>query len=84
MAIHIRLTRRGAKKAPQYRIVVADQRARRDGNFLENVGTYNPADGTGGLLVNKARIEFWQSKGAQLSHTVETLIKKAASEAAKA
>ncbi len=85
MAIHIRLTRRGAKKAPHYRIVVADQRCRRDGSFLEKIGIYNPADDTGGLVVDKLRLEFWQGRGAQLSHTVETLLKKQASaDAAKA
>lgn len=75
----IRLARGGAKKRPFYNIVVADSRNRRDGRFIERVGFYNPvASGAAeGLRVEFARVEHWASKGAQLSPTVERLIKQA-------
>lgn len=76
MAVHIRMTRRGGKKFPQYRIVVTDQRARRDGGCIESIGTYNPADAANTLVLDRARLEHWRSKGAQLSHTLEGLLKK--------
>jgi small subunit ribosomal protein S16 len=76
MAVHIRLTRQGAKKHPHYRIVVTDHRSRRDGNFLEFIGTYNPSDSSGAFVVKRDRLEYWTSKGAQLSATVAQLLKK--------
>lgn len=76
MAVHIRLTRRGAKKHPHYRIVVTDHRSRRDGCFLELIGTYDPSDSSGAFVVNRERLDYWTSKGAQLSHTVGTLLKR--------
>ena len=78
MAVHIRLTRRGAKKAPHYRIIVTDHRSRRDGSFLETIGCYDPSDSTGAFVVKKERLDYWVSKGAQMSHTVLTLLKKQA------
>jgi len=77
MAVHIRLTRHGTKKKPFYRIVVADQRARRDGRFIEKLGTYNPLDASGAIQLDRVRLEYWKSHGAQLSHTVDRLIKTA-------
>lgn len=77
MAVHIRLTRHGTKKKPFYRIIVADQRARRDGRFIEKLGTYNPLDASGAIQLDRARLEYWKSHGAQLSHTVDRLIKTA-------
>lgn len=77
MAVHIRLTRHGTKKKPYYRIIVADQRSRRDGRFIEKLGTYNPLDASGVIQLDQARLEYWKSNGAQLSHTVDRLIKTA-------
>jgi len=77
MAVHIRLTRHGAKKNPYYRIIVADQRSRRDGRFIEKIGTFNPLDASGSVNINRARLEYWTSKGALLSHTVDRILKNA-------
>lgn len=77
MAVHIRLTRQGTKKKPFYRIIVADQRCRRDGRFIEKIGTYNPLDASGAIQLDRARLEYWKSHGAKLSHTVDRLIKTA-------
>ena len=74
----IRLARGGAKKRPFYKLVVADSRNARDGRFIERVGFYDPkaAEGVEGLRVDLDRINFWQSKGAQLSSTVARLVKQ--------
>ena len=76
----IRLSRGGAKKRPFYNVVVTDSRRRRDGNFIERVGFYNPTapEGTESLRINNERIAYWQGVGAQLSDTVAKLIKNAA------
>ncbi|MBX3639585.1 MAG: 30S ribosomal protein S16 [Nitrosomonas sp.] len=74
----IRLARGGAKKRPFYNMVVANSRNARDGRFIERVGFYNPR-ATGGevkLRVHMDRVNYWQSKGAQLSETVNRLIKQ--------
>ncbi len=76
MAVHIRMTRRGSKKFPHYRIVVTDHRARRDGGSIETIGTYDPADAGNALTVNRPRLAYWQGQGAQLSATLATLLKK--------
>ena len=74
--VKIRLRRVGAKKAPYYRIVVADSRSPRDGRFIEEVGTYDPmADGEK-LKVNMERVQYWVSTGAQPTDTVRGLLKK--------
>ena len=75
----IRLARGGAKKRPFYNIVVADSRERRDGRFIERVGFYNPvASGQAeGLRVAFDRVEYWAGVGAQLSPTVDRLVKQA-------
>jgi small subunit ribosomal protein S16 len=75
----IRLARGGAKKRPFYNIVVADSRVRRDGRFIERVGFYNPvaAGAEQPLRVAFDRIEHWTGHGAQLSPTVERLVKQA-------
>ena len=75
MAVHIRLARHGSKKRPFYRVVVTDQRNSRDGRFIENVGTFDPAIQNSGFNVDSARIEYWQGKGAQTSDTVARLLK---------
>jgi len=74
--VKIRLRRMGAKKAPYYRIVVADSRAPRDGRFIEEIGTYNPDAEGAKLKVNMDRVQYWISNGAQPTDTVRGLIKK--------
>jgi small subunit ribosomal protein S16 len=76
MAVHIRLSRHGTKKAPFYRIVVADHRSRRDGRFIENIGTFNPISEPNALTLDRARLSYWQSKGAQASLTLTGLLKR--------
>jgi small subunit ribosomal protein S16 len=83
MAVHIRLSRHGTKKLPFYRIVVTDHRSRRDGRFIENIGTFSPA-GAGALTLDKDRFSYWTSQGAQPSHTLERLLKKQPAPAAPA
>jgi small subunit ribosomal protein S16 len=75
----IRLARGGAKKRPFFNIVATDSRNRRDGRFIERVGFYNPvASGAEtGLSINVERLAYWQQNGAQLSPTVERLVKQA-------
>ncbi len=79
MAVHIRLSRSGRKKLPVYRIVVADSRCRRDGRFIEILGTYAPKQKEGhDLKINLEKIDSWIAKGAVPSDTVARLIKKSA------
>lgn len=73
MAVHIRLARFGTNKAPFYRIVVTDHRSPRDGRFIEAIGTFDPK---GPFSVDRTRLEFWQQRGAQASHTLTQLLKK--------
>jgi small subunit ribosomal protein S16 len=72
----IRLSRGGAKARPFYNIVVADKRTRRDGNFIERLGFYNPIaiEGEEGLRIAQDRLTYWKSVGAQASPTVERLV----------
>ncbi|MEN2985650.1 MAG: 30S ribosomal protein S16 [Thermodesulfovibrionaceae bacterium] len=72
--VRIRLMRMGAKKKPFYRVVVADSKARRDGPFIEIVGTYNPKKDPAEIKLNMERINYWISKGAQPTDTVKKLI----------
>src|SRR5690348_7176663 len=76
MAVHIRLSRVGAKKAPLYRVVVTVQRSPREGRFIEKIGTYNPGANPGALVVNRERLDYWRGHGAQPSHTLERLLKR--------
>jgi small subunit ribosomal protein S16 len=76
MSVTIRLSRHGAKKKPFYRIVVSDRRFPRDGRYIEQVGTYDPSAVSGGLKVNREKIDRWIKNGAQPSQTVSELIKK--------
>lgn len=82
--LKIRLARGGAKKAPFYRIVVTDSRNARDGRFIEKLGFFNPlARGQEERLrLNVAKVKDWQTKGAQLSTRVSTLLKEAEKAAA--
>ena len=76
MAVHIRLARSGAKKAPFYRLVVTDQRSPRGGRFLEQIGTYNPSDNAS-LVIDSERYGYWTGVGAKPSDTVAGLVKAA-------
>ena len=76
MAVTIRLTRRGKKKKPFYRVVVADERARRDGRIIESIGTYDPLSDPKKLSVKKDRFEYWTKTGARPSETVSRLMKE--------
>ncbi len=75
--VKIRLRRMGAKKAPYYRIVVADSRSPRDGRFIEEIGTYDPLSETNTLRVDMERAKYWIANGAQPTDTVRGLLKKA-------
>ncbi len=76
MAVKIRLRRMGAKKAPFYRVVVADSRYPRDGRFIEEVGTYNPMTDPAEVKVNAEAVKKWIGNGAQPTDTVKALLKK--------
>lgn len=80
----IRLMRTGAKKRPSYRIVVKEKQSKRDGAYLENLGTYNPTREPAEINIKSERIQYWISKGAQPSDTVLRLIKQAAKNQAEA
>ncbi len=77
MAVRMRLKRMGAKKAPFYRIVVADSRSPRDGRFIEQVGYYDPTKNPIDLKINEEIANKWLSNGAQPSDTVKRLLKQA-------
>ena len=74
--LKIRLRRMGAKKAPFYRIVVADSRAPRDGAFVEEIGYYNPTSEPAELNVDNEKAAQWVKNGAQPTETVRSLLKK--------
>ena len=76
MAVKIRLRRMGAKKAPFYRIVVADGRYPRDGRFIEEIGYYDPMTQPAEIKVNNDRAKYWLGVGAQPTDTVRILLKK--------
>jgi len=76
MAVHIRLSRAGAKKRPFYRLVVTDHRSPLGGRFLENIGTFDPSSEKGLISVKQDRLDFWRGRGAQLSETAERLLKR--------
>lgn len=77
MAVKMRLTRLGAKKAPTYRIVVCDSRKARDAEYIENLGHYNPSMETPELEIKADRAKYWLSKGVQPTETVRSLLVKA-------
>ena len=76
MAVKIRLKRMGAKKAPFYRIVVADSRCPRDGRFIEEIGTYDPMAEGENIKIDLERAKYWISNGAQPTETVRGLLTK--------
>ena len=75
--VKIRLRRMGAKKAPYYRIVVADARSPRDGRCIEEIGTYNPLTNPAVITVDVEKAQTWIKNGAQPTDTVRGLLKKA-------
>ncbi len=75
--VRIRLRRQGAKKQPSYRVVVADQRAPRDGRIIENIGFYNPLTDPETVSIDVERARYWLSVGAQPSEAVARLLKAA-------
>ena len=78
MAVVLRMTRRGAKKKPFYRIVAADSRSPRDGKFLEMLGTYDPLKSKNNIKIDAEKVASWIKKGAKPSETVASLLKKGA------
>jgi small subunit ribosomal protein S16 len=84
MAVHIRLSRQGAKKRPFYRIMVADHRSPRGGRFLENIGSYDPTRDPEHFHIDQVRLTYWRSHGALPSATVDRLLKRQAKIAAAA
>ena len=74
--VKIRLRRMGAKKAPYYRVVVADSRSPRDGRFIEELGIYDPMAESDKLKLDVERVKYWISQGAQPTDTVRGLLKK--------
>ena len=76
MAVKIRLRRMGAKKAPFYRIVVADSRFPRDGRFIEEIGYYNPMTNPAEVKIDADKAATWIKNGAQPTETVKALLKK--------
>ncbi len=76
MAVKIRLRRMGAKKAPFYRVVVADSRYPRDGRFIEEIGTYNPLTDPAEIKIDAEKAQQWIKNGAQPTDTVKVLLKK--------
>ncbi|KSU85047.1 30S ribosomal protein S16 [Fictibacillus enclensis] len=77
MAVKIRLKRMGQKKAPFYRVVVADSRAPRDGRFIEEIGTYNPVANPAEVKINEEQALKWMLDGAKPSDTVRNLFSNA-------
>ncbi len=73
--VKIRLARRGAKKRPFYRVVVADSRQRRDGPFLEIIGIYNPLKEPSEVRIDTERARYWLDRGAQPTSTTKKLLK---------
>ncbi len=75
MAVHIRLQRKGTVNRSFYHLVAADHRARRDGNFIEKLGYYDPNPAQSTVHINQDRIQYWYERGAQLSDAVKSLVK---------
>jgi small subunit ribosomal protein S16 len=75
MAVKLRLARMGAKKRPFYRVVAADERACRDGKFLETLGHYDPTARPKVISIDRQRLDYWVGVGAQLSDTVRRLLR---------
>lgn len=78
MSLSIRLRREGAKNSPYYRVVVAETRSKRDGKYVEQVGTYDPKKKGTNYSLKSDRISHWMKVGAKPSETVASMIKRAA------
>ena len=76
MAVKMRLRRMGAKKAPFYRVIVADSRSPRDGRFIEEIGYYNPLTNPADIKIDAETAKKWLGNGAQPTETVKSLLKK--------
>ena len=76
MAVKMRLKRLGAKKAPFYRVIVADSRSPRDGRFIEEIGYYNPLTEPAEIKIDAEKAKKWIANGAQPTETVKSLLKK--------
>ena len=76
MAVKMRLRRLGMKKAPFYRVIVADSRSPRDGRFIEEIGYYNPLTEPAEIKIDAEKAKKWLSNGAQPTETVKSLLKK--------
>jgi small subunit ribosomal protein S16 len=77
MALKIRLSRVGTKNEPHYRVVVAEQRSRRDGDAVEHLGAYNPRAKGNPLTIKLDRVDYWVGKGAKPTSTLHAMIKRA-------
>jgi small subunit ribosomal protein S16 len=77
MAVKIRLKRMGQKKAPFYRVIVADSRSPRDGKFIEEIGTYDPTKEPSAIKINEELAKKWLANGAQPTETVSKIFKQA-------
>ena len=75
MAVRLRLTRVGGRKDPVWRVVVADQRSKRDGRVIETVGHYNPQTNPSTITLDEPRVRDWLTRGAQPSQTVRKLLR---------
>ena len=76
MAVKMRLRRMGMKKAPFYRVIVADSRSPRDGRFIEEIGYYNPLTDPVDIKIDREKATKWLNNGAQPTETVRSLLKK--------
>ena len=76
MAVKVRLTRKGTKKKPFYRIVAADVESPGDGRFLELLGTYNPMVDPAAVTLKEDRVKYWLGEGAKPTTTVQSILKK--------
>lgn len=76
MAVRIRLTRKGKKKKPFYRIVAADSEAPRDGKFLDILGTYDPMKDPADIKINKEKVNRWLERGAKATESVQAILKR--------
>ena len=76
MAVKIRLRRMGAKKAPFYRVIVADEKSPRDGKFIDEIGYYNPLTNPAEVKIDAEKAKKWLDNGAQPTETVKSLLKK--------
>ena len=76
MAVKMRLSRPGMKKAPFYRVIVADSRSPRDGRFIEEIGYYNPLTEPAEIKIDAEKAKKWIANGAQPTETVKSLLKK--------